>query len=279
MSGLDFSRILRRGLQPPRASGRQRKYPSMHEYGRQLLEATGIDPNLPRYTIEEHVPIIQSYYNQVYPGKYRLVVFSIYAEYRPVYKTKQHSLYDVCLWYDGSHFDGVRTPARLFGREYYCIECERSYQSRVEHTGRCVKRCNECGRMGADFPCPALQDYVRQCSACHKEFSNADCFMAHQGIMCDTYHRCLHCGVVYNARRIRRLSETGQHECDYSFCMKCGSYHRRGRGCYIQVLEPTPPTNPVRFLAFDFECTQNKLVDGVKFQHEVRLRFFLWRLI
>ncbi|KAH7706211.1 hypothetical protein AAVH_26558, partial [Aphelenchoides avenae] len=56
------------------------------DFSRMVLVATGIDPNLPRYSIEEHLPLVQQYYNQRWPGLYRIAAFTDIGVYKPVFK-------------------------------------------------------------------------------------------------------------------------------------------------------------------------------------------------
>ncbi|KAH7697177.1 hypothetical protein AAVH_35742, partial [Aphelenchoides avenae] len=77
---------------------------------KQVLTATGINPNLPSYSIEEHLPLVQQYYNQRWPGLYRIAAFADIGVYKPVFKGEM-AQYDVCVYRsvtdDGQwHFDG-----------------------------------------------------------------------------------------------------------------------------------------------------------------------------
>lgn len=79
MSRVSFHRLIKRGLSQGPCRGPKSKYPTMLEYGKNLLVATGISADLSSYSVEEHVPLIQKYYNAQYPGLYRIVVFSVYG--------------------------------------------------------------------------------------------------------------------------------------------------------------------------------------------------------
>lgn len=273
MNKMTFSRLLRRGLEPERNRGPRRQGLSMYDYGKILMDAAGISRNLPFYSVEEHVPIVQRYYNMRYPGKYRIVVFSANGNYKPVMVAKERAKHDVCIYYDGEHFDGVRSVNGLFASSYYCIDCERTFSSRLEHTVRCRRRCKDCAGMGPEYPClPDDVPFSKCCTLCHKTFKNRACYERHMGRMCEVYHHCLRCGANYNVEKMQRLSSTGKHECEYKFCSTCCSYHKRGKECYIQKLRLSKKKNvPIRFVSFDFESTQEHRIDPDidKYRHEV----------
>lgn len=273
MSEKAFSRLIQRGLKEAPTKKPRRQGLSMYEYGRNLMIAAGIPMGLPEYSVEKHVPIIQRYYDSRYPGMYRVVVFSTNGNYQPVYKGKERAKYDVCIYFNGKHFDGVRRINGLFSTRYYCIECERPYSNRTIHTVRCKQRCRNCAGIGPEYPCLPDEDppFSTRCFRCNKTFKNRSCFEKHKGCMCNTFHRCTKCGADYNTEEMKRLSPTGTHECEYKFCLICSSYHKRGRECYILPLSPSKIVSETRFVAFDFESTQEFRPDPdmEKLMHEV----------
>lgn len=268
LSNRSFNRLIKRGLTPVSEKGRKGKGPTMHDYGRALMDAARISRQLPFYTVEEHVPVVQKYYDANYPGMYRIVVFSTNGDCRPVFVAKERAKFDVCIYYNGEHFDGVRNVNGLFGPRYYCIDCERPYSDRVSHTAKCKRRCKQCARIGPEYPCKP-DGYFHKCQQCNKTFRNRICYREHMGTMCKLYHRCLECGVEYNTKEIKRLSPTGTHECEYRFCTKCHTYHKIGRECYIPTLELRKDKKEVRFVAFDFESTQEGQIATDRLQHNV----------
>ena len=263
--------MIQRGCGPPPdyTTGRHRTVPHLFDYVHELLQATGIDPNLPSYSVEEHVSIVERYYNDKWPGMYRIVVFKKHGSYRPYYKG-EYAQHDVCIFHTGEHFDGVRQPSRLFGKDFYCIDCEKPFHRPATHRNQCVRRCSDCGRMGADYPCKPDPAYRKRCQLCSKSFRNDSCYQHHlKSRMCRTYHKCLHCGVAYNVDLVKRRSPTGRHECDYKFCNFCYGYHKTGRECYIQPLQPAKDKKDDRFVAFDFECSQSSQTSPHRYEHQV----------
>lgn len=172
----DFSRMMQKAREPDAVRltnrGRPQTVPNLRACVAELLEATGIDPTLPDYSVEEHLPLVRDFYNQRWPGMYRIAAFTQFGTYRPVFKGEP-AVHDVCIYQSNGHFDGVRNLAKIFGKDNYCIDCETPYHRRQKHTIECVRRCGSCARMGPDFPCtPDAPPYYKLCSDCGKHFTN-----------------------------------------------------------------------------------------------------------
>ncbi|KAH7709254.1 DNA polymerase [Aphelenchoides avenae] len=271
-----FYRLMKRCTRARGLRGPSANHPSMAG----LLEQLFLDcPQLPRglaaYSVEVHVPLIQAAYDRLYPGKYRIIVFGQYGSYQPCYKGPQRAEHDVCIVHHGdeadgnAHFDGVRCVASLFGKAYYCPDCERAFGNAVDHSAKCVRKCRNCGGFGTEFPC---RGGLRiKCSDCQTTFVNRECYDRHFTSMCALFKTCKDCGVKYNLRKIQRLGKDKKHICGQKFCGFCCTYHRTDQSCYIQPLEPKEDEKPCRFVAFDFESTQHNRPDPDKdwFRHEV----------
>ncbi|KAH7706562.1 hypothetical protein AAVH_26191, partial [Aphelenchoides avenae] len=229
---------------------------------------------LPSYTVETHIPLIQDAYNRLYPDKYRIVVFDQFGRYKPQYKGPDAE-FDVCIVHNGNagdgtaHFDGVRCLNTLFGKSYYCVECEKAFGKRVEHTSRCVQRCRGCGGFGPEYPCKG--GLRIECVDCNGSFVSRECYDRHFASMCARFHKCKDCGVSYDVGSVERRSANKRHECGQKFCTFCCTYHRTEQPCFIQKIEPKEDDYPCRFVAYDFECSQNTKSDPHKesYLHEV----------
>ncbi|KAH7704651.1 hypothetical protein AAVH_28161 [Aphelenchoides avenae] len=156
------------------------------KYVADLLHGARIDPDLNAYSMEEHLTMVQEYYNQRWPGMYRVVAFSEWGRYRPAFiGDAEGARYDVGVYHSEDHFDGVRSLGRIFDRSHYCVDCKSAFNNRAEHNARCVRKCSGCSRMGADYPCqPDATGYRVRCCACNKTFRNEDCYNSHKGRMC-----------------------------------------------------------------------------------------------
>lgn len=271
-----FRKILKRGTNTRGARGPAASLPTMRGIADQLFrDCPGLPRGLSAYTVEQHIPQIQETYDRLYPGKYRIIVFDQFGSYVPCYKGPQRAEYDVCIVHHGSeadgtaHFDGVRCVNTLFGKSFYCPECQLAFGNRMDHTAKCVQKCRGCGGFGAQFPCRGGLSI--ECSDCDTKFVSRECYERHLGMQCDTFKTCKDCGVKYHAKQVVRLSKEKKHVCTHKFCGHCCTFHKADQPCYIQKVNPKNDEKPCRFLAYDFECSQHTrpYQDKEWFLHEV----------
>lgn len=276
LSSDEFRRILKRGTQRQKR-GPQSPLPSMTVLAEQMFrDCPALPQGLSAYNIETHLPLIQETYNRLYPGKYRIIAFDNYGRYKPIFKGPPAEM-DVCIVHHGSetdgtaHFDGVRCVNSLFGKSFYCPECEIAFYTKIDHTSRCVRRCNGCGGMGSNFPCRG--GLAIECSNCNTKFVSRECYDRHLSAMCSRYQTCPDCGIKYNTASVKRSSADKQHVCGTKFCARCCCYHKTEQPCFIQPVEPKDDEKPCRFVAYDFESSQHTQPDPDKehFLHEVFL--------
>nr|CAD2205483.1 unnamed protein product [Meloidogyne enterolobii] len=215
------------------------------------MEKHGINysPNLSHYSVEEHVPLIQKYFNEKFPGEYRLAVFGEEGHMTPLWKGADRAKKDICLYLMDGHYYGIRKLNTLFGKHmYYCLECEATYHNKNEHRQTCAAKCPRCCGMGADFPCKEIENYEINCPECFNLFRNPSCFERHieKGI-CQIFKRCKECGQIY------RVNNNEEHICYVRFCSLCRSRHRRDEKCYVQPIVPKH-SQTYLMIVFDFEC-------------------------
>uniref|UniRef100_A0A1I8BHT5 DNA-directed DNA polymerase n=1 Tax=Meloidogyne hapla TaxID=6305 RepID=A0A1I8BHT5_MELHA len=206
-------------------------------------------PNLRHYSVEEHVPLIQKYLNERFPGEYRLSVFGENGQTRQLWKGPDRAKKDVILYLKEGHFYGIRKLNTFFGKHsYYCIECEVTYHSKKEHRQTCVAKCPRCCGIGADFPCKEIKNVEINCLKCSNLFRNKECYKRHieKGI-CQMFKRCKECGQIY------RVKNNEGHVCFIRFCSLCRSMHKREEQCYVQQIVPKQSQNYL-MVVFDFEC-------------------------
>ena len=174
--------------------------------------------------------------------------------------------HQIRLLKSNDHFDGCTSFPAFVNRSYYCVDCERGFNTN-DHTNHTCQgtRCSACGR----FDC---RDYVRgtrpteYCTLCHCKFYGAYCKRHHvvtkQGQSIKT---CLKCQAQYTVVPNRR------HKCGHAKCHVCQEWVSiQDHKCYIQPVvgeeepEPTeegggcmvaPP--PPLFVYADFEAMQN----------------------
>ena len=174
--------------------------------------------------------------------------------------------YQIRLLKSNDHFDGCTSFPAFVNRSYYCVDCERGFNTndRTNHTCQ-GNRCRACGR----FDC---QDYVRgtrptdYCSLCHCKFYGGYCKRHHVvSKQCQSVKTCLKCQAQYTVVPNRC------HQCGHAKCPVCHEWVPiQDHKCYIQPVvedeepEPTeeggacmvaPP--PPLFVYADFEAMQN----------------------
>lgn len=127
----------------------------------------------------------------MYPGKYRIIAFDQFGSYKPCYKSPARAQYNVAIVHHGAekygsaHFDGVRCLNTLFGKSYYCSECELAFAHKVDHNSKCAQRCKGCGGFGPEYPCRG--GLKIECGDCHTKFVSRECYERHFGEMCGRY--------------------------------------------------------------------------------------------
>ena len=176
-------------------------------------------------------------------------------------------IYQLRLLKSNDHFDGCTSFPAFVNRSYYCLDCERGFNTndRTNHTCQ-GRRCSACGR----FDC---QDYVcgirptEYCSLCHHQFYGGYCKRHHEVTkQCQSIKTCLKCQAQYTVVPNRR------HQYGHAKCPVCREWVPiQDHKCYIQPVavedeepEPTeeggggmvaPP--PPLFVYADFEAMQN----------------------
>ena len=175
----------------------------------------------------------------------------------------------ICLLKSNNHYDGCTSFPAFVNRSYYCIECERAFNTDDGAHHSCKgKRCTACSR----FDCP---DFVPKsepsdyCSHCHTKFFGIQCKNHHfASNQCETHKTCRNCYAQYMVITGKR------HRCGFAKCTVCKQFvsinHHK---CYIQPVaveeeEETEQTEegggcmvappPPLFVYADIEAYQNE---------------------
>ena len=203
------------------------------------------------------------------------------SQYQLLVMTRMHPFYlifkgpsapqQIRLLKGNDHFDGCTSFSAFANRSYYCIECEKAFNTNDKSHHSCRgKRCTACSR----FDCP---DYVPgtqpedHCTLCNTKFFGIHCKRHHfESKQCETQKTCLQCQGQYAVINGKR------HRCGYAKCNVCKEYvYINNHRCYIQPVvqekeveeteEPTeegggsmvaPP--PPLFVYADIEAYQNE---------------------
>lgn len=119
---------------------------------KQLVRAIGAPEGEPFYDAGVYIPRIQEYYDQKWPGEFRIFVFGRYGQYKPLLKTgDKDNRIVLTLYYDEStqHFDVIPTITSFFGGiKQYCYACERPFRKIDDHRMKCKQLCIHCRGIG-----------------------------------------------------------------------------------------------------------------------------------
>ena len=141
--------------------------------------------------------------------------------------------HQICLLKSNDHFDGLTSFPAFLNRSYYCIECQRGFNTNDKENHICEgRRCSACSR----FQC---EDYVRgthptdYCSLCCSKFFGPHCKRHHVVTkQCQSLKTCLKCFAQY------KVVPNKHHKCGFAKCPVCGEWvYVADHKCYIQPVE------------------------------------------
>ena len=160
---------------------------------------------------------------------YQLLVMNRMDPFSLIFKGP-NAPHQIQLLKSEDHFDGLTSFAAFRNRSYYCVECQRAFNTNDRDNHSCQeRRCSACGR----FDC---EDYERgtrpaeYCNLCHCKFYGAYCKRHHMVTkQCQSVKTCLKCQAQYTVVPNRR------HKCGVAKCPVCKQWvciqeHK----CYIQ---------------------------------------------
>ncbi|CAH3199085.1 unnamed protein product, partial [Porites evermanni] len=220
---------------------------------------------------------------QIVLADYQIVVVSADHGYQIIFKgPRQPEDKLLCLLKVQDHYHVCHSLSGFFGKAYFCLDCEKSFNSNDLQHHRCPgRKCASCHQAHCrDFSTAAGPAAVL-CRDCKRFFFGADCLLNHQthtsagrvapvpqASLCSTHKRCPNCQVLCKGSAVQR------HKCGYGKCPSCKEQvptdtHR----CYIQPIveqarpianlreetEPDETTNVLPhplFLYFDIEARQ-----------------------
>ena len=211
------------------------------------------------------LPELQKFQAALGP-QYQLLVMARMKPFFLIFKGPS-APHQIHLLKSNSHFDGCTSFPAFRNRSYFCVDCEKAFNTNDKAHHSCKgKRCQACAR----FNCP---DYVPgtrpgdYCSHCNTNFYGASCKHHHfQNKQCQSFKTCTNCQGQYMVVKGKR------HRCGYAKCPVCQKYvsinHHK---CFIQpvaeeeekpeataegegcMVAPPPPL----FVYADLEAMQN----------------------
>lgn len=207
---------------------------------------------------------------QIVLAEYQIVVVSADHGYQIIFKGPcQPDNKLLCLIKVGEHYHTCHSLSGFFGKGYYCLECENSFDQNDLQHHRCPgRKCQCCHQIHCvDFGA-ARGPAALPCKDCHRFFFGAECLLNHQTrtsagrvdvpqtTVCSTHQRCSSCQTLCHG-----LLAVQRHRCGYGKCSSCKEYVPADEHhCYIQpILEQVPqPTRrrPRRGAAAGFATLQ-----------------------
>ncbi|XP_052806406.1 uncharacterized protein LOC128235642 [Mya arenaria] len=172
----------------------------------------------------------------------------------------------VYLYFHNEHYDIITSMPAFLSRNYFCTKCNKGYDHREDH--KCNNVCYACRKVHNE---PADMDWLH-CDSCNRFFRGQACFDLHEKLTmkgnstCKSIYRCGECGKTVN----RRIDKA--HKCGQTYCHTCKDFFPDLHQCYMMPEEnDSEPMsideelideveNAKTFIFFDFECTQDDLV-------------------
>ncbi|KAH7701731.1 Protein C25F9.2 protein, partial [Aphelenchoides avenae] len=241
-----------------------------------IREVDMLDPNITY--VEEEMAKLQEHFDVTAPGRYRIVVFSQYADTHPIWKGPNTAKLNICIYHytdedtTNGHYEAVKSAEKLFARGKYCHDCEVTYARDSHHSAKCKSKCINCLRVGYGFPCNGT-DRIH-CPGCNKIFTSRECYEKHHEVACRMYKKCETCGKYWrpDVRKPKKgepAPPEPEHQCELPFCRLCRNAHRKEEPCFVSP--PRLPTKETeyRIISWDYECQVHRKVDNdTKTLHE-----------
>ena len=156
------------------------------------------------------------------PG-YQLVVVSGDHFNAIVYKGPETEK-PIYLYYHDEHYDVITLMPAFLGRAYFCLACEKGYNTEDWKHHSCENKCKCCHHTACTDQ-EEVGSWI-QCVQCQRMFKGPACFENHQrvgvqgrevGRVSKRIAKCQKCGKVSELRQ-------GDHKCGEVRCPTCNVY-------------------------------------------------------
>ena len=178
-------------------------------------------------------------FQQALGSQYQLLVMTRMKQFFLMFKGPA-APHQIRLLKSNDHFDGCTSFPAFVNRSYYCVDCERGFNTDDRTNHICQgRRCTACNR----FNC---RDYVRgtrptdYCPLCHCTFYGAYCRRHHVVTKrCLSVKTCLQCQAQYTVVPNQR------HKCGHAKCPVCQALVSiQDHMCYIQPVVEDEESEP-----------------------------------
>jgi len=166
----------------------------------------------------------------------------------------------IFLYYHDGHYDVITSMSAFLSRNYFCIKCNKGYDHKEDH--KCYNVCHACRKVHDEVD----GDWTH-CDVCNRYFKGQECFDLHTKMTvkgnstCSTIYRCHECDKTVN-KAIDKY-----HQCGQTYCNTCKDFYPEGHQCFMMPEEEEETRvqdesleEGKTFIFFDFECTQEDLV-------------------
>ena len=229
------------GSQHPEYQSLQKERPVQKKKAQELHRAAGVPEG------SCGLPEIQQFQDHL--SEYQMVVLSVDHGYQVIFKgpTKPEDK-QIVLIKVGEHFHGCHSLSGFLGHNYFCLDCEKSFDHDDMHHHQCNgKRCRACHQTKCpDYHNTHGESATLSCDRCHRSFFGSQCLENHYTYstvdgkkvdpskkiknVCATQRKCPTCRRLLRPREL----ET-KHECGTAECPSCKEYHNLQRHqCFIQ---------------------------------------------
>ncbi|XP_053406937.1 uncharacterized protein LOC128559427 [Mercenaria mercenaria] len=177
----------------------------------------------------------------------------------------------IYLYYHDHHYDVITSMPAFVSRNYYCTQCDKGYDHKEDH--KCNSVCYACRKVHDQ-----MKENWIEFETCRRFFRGQECYDQHKRLTakgnstCSAIYRRTECGKTVNKKVDQR------HICGQIYCNMCKGFFPETHKCYM-IPETTDfqeepmsikeemikeVENPKTFIFFDFECTQDDLLQYEK---------------
>ena len=207
----------------------KRGLPIQQQLARELHEKAGV-PEGPC-----DIPQLQQFQQALGP-QYQLVVMTRMYPFLLIF-IGPDAPNMIRLLKSNEHFDGCTSFPAFLDRSYYCLECQRGFNTNDKAHHPCKgKRCSACARFNCPDYVPGAQPEM-YCHQCNTNFFGPSCKGHHFDTkQCETHKTCKNCQAMYMVIKGKR------HQCGFSKCPVCTKWvFIADHKCYIQPVEEEQP--------------------------------------
>ena len=161
----------------------------------------------------------------------------------------------IYLYLHNSHFDVITSMSAFLNRSYYCVTCQKGYNTKEAHV--CNLACSMCRKI---HPKEKNGRWIT-CDKCYRSFIGENCFKLHKENNKAGKSECMTREVCTNCDQLINLSlHKNKHKCGEVYCKTCKDFYAFDHKCYMQPATADDNTETFKYIFFDFECMQDDMI-------------------